>query len=529
MRFAYYGRREPREELLEELLLSTKLIAIDVETVSLEVQEPIGMAIATSPDDAFYFPLVPMSSYVPWGLLRDPSITKIMHNSLADLEYLKEFAIDDSNIEDTLVMAHLLGLPGKLVYLGGEFYIEVIPIFHPPYQGLTTTLEIPTEVIAQRCCNHAMATYATYLRMEGVVDWDYYRTEMELVPILIAMSSRGIKIDQAKRTVLETKLGVELQSYIDIAEELGFNPGSPQQVAYMLSKEGVFLPLTKSKKSLSTAEEILNKLDSPMASMVLNYRKSKWLSSNIIKPLADQSRGYTRFHLDAITGRVSSKGMNMQNIPTGETRGIFLPDNDVLTDMDYSQIELRVLAELSQDRVMLDIFEAGGDIHQETADFMGVPRYYCKTVNFSMVYGATIETIAENAKVHKNKAKELLDMWSLKYYQAAEWIDWQQKQALKDGYITTLFGRRIKLPMDEREDAIKRKAVNYPIQGSAAEIVKRAMIRCAKTGLLDKMILQVHDELLFDGNVVMELDNLSLDRIASFRTPYEVKLLERWE
>jgi DNA polymerase-1 len=148
-----------------------------------------------------------------------------------------------------------------------------------------------------------------------------------------------------------------------------------------------------------------------------------------------------------------------------------------------------------------------------------------------MVYGATVETLMETAKTRdRAKAEELLYTWSRAYPDAFAWIGHQQQQALRDGYVTTLYGRRIPLPVgQEKPDKLKRKAVNYPVQASAAEVVKRAMIKVAESGLLEPMRLQVHDELLFDGAVVEQIDKLDLAHISVFETPYEIKTVERWE
>lgn len=542
MEFAYYGNRQPRRELVYELLLNNppKLLSIDTECISLKHPEPVGIAVATSPNDSFYFPIQPEpSALLPrvLSILKDGSITKIGHNLLFDLRVMPE--IDRTNIADTLVMAHLAGLRRADLDTVATLIGSPLPFFPPIKEWIW---ELSLEQIAEKCCTDAQATFRAYLYYKDRIDMDYFKTEMKLIPILLSMSSKGIRIDQQLRGQIEIDLENELILYESLAEELGFNPGSPKQVAFMLAKEGVFLPMTKKRKSLKTDDVTLKKVNHPIAAMVLAYREAKVLHSRYIKPLRGYDRLYSLFHLDAVTGRVSSGGMensneqiiyrNMQNIPKGRMRNIFLPDSGIFTDIDFSQIELRTLAYISQDDAMQAIFDADGDIHQATADLMGISRGPAKNTNFAMIYGATVETILETAGVKDRSAAEaLLTSWSMAYPKASRWIREQQERGLKEGYITTLYGRKIPLPseMEESPDAIRRKAVNYPIQASAAEIVKRAMIKCAEAGLLEPMRLQVHDELLFDGNVVKELEALDLEHIAPFPTPYEVKLLERWE
>jgi len=530
--FFYCGETEPHSKLYQELVNSNpKLIGVDTETISLKERIAIGVGVAFTPQDSLYFPLFPNPSpVVPWHLLQDPSITKVFHNALFDLACMREYDIDTVNIKDTSVMAHLLCLPdARLATLAQLVDMEVHMVQEFLGHG-QIMLDLDKPTVARKCCQDCLATSALYHHFLPDIDIPYFNTEMKLIPILITMSEQGLLIDQEARGKLEEKLELEVDYYIGLCDGEGFNPGSPQQVGYILAKRGAYsvfnkLPFSRSHRNLATSEEILNKMDDPMAAIVLSYREKSKLLNTYIKPWAKEDRGYTRFHLDAITGRVSSANRNMQNIPRGEARNIFIPDNGVFTDADFSQIELRLLAHLSGDKEMQYIFESGGDIHQQTADFMNIERRLAKNVGFAMIYGATDATIAETAKVRSiSRAKQLKEMWFAQYREAGDWIQSIQLEALGHPYAKTIFGRNIRLPTIEEEDAggIMRKAVNYPIQGSAAEILKRALIMCK--GL--PMSLQVHDEILFDGKV--ELPN-GLEHIAPFHTPISVKYLQRWE
>jgi len=292
----------------------------------------------------------------------------------------------------------------------------------------------------------------------------------------------------------------------------------------------------------------LEKMDDPLASIVLEYRTYSKLLSTYIKPWSHDLRAYTRFHLDAITGRPSSTDRNMQNIPGPyrkdgspypcNCRGVLLPDNSVWTDVDWEQLEPRCLGYLSGDKEMNYIFslpkyKADGsrneeaDIHQQVAVFMDVTRKLGKTMNLAMTYGATDETLMEHSGIKNiNRVRQLRVMWGRKFPQAMDWINSRQVDALRTGVARTIFGRAIRLPTldEESADGIRRKAVDYPCQGSAAEILKRGLLKVKDL----ELALQVHDEMLIDG-YVPDYRLKVLEDIAPFRTPVEIKYLERWQ
>ena len=535
--FYYYGTLEPGEtkedKLQKSLYVNTpKLIAVDTETISLADRTPLGVGIGISPTEAFYFPTYPdITPKLPVHLLTDPTVTKVFHNAPFDMEVLDLASIDVGvqfdvyNVRDTKVMAHLLMREdAQLKWLMWEVNKDA----HDTAEEMMTKhkaktmLDIPEEEVALHCCKDVQGTIALYQKWVTEVDMPYFLIEMALIPILLKMSKRGIAIDHEARDALEIRLTKEVEFLRGIAEQEGFNPGSAQQVGYILAKRGNFLPFTRSKKALATGKEVLEFVDDPIAALVINYRSTANHLRTYILPLKDEPRCYTHFHLDAVTGRITSTKRNLQNVPS-ELRSMFIPDSDCFDSFDYSQIELITLTDRSQDLDMLKIYSEGGDIHQETADFMEIHRRIAKNVNFAMIYGATAHTIRETAHIKDiRRCEQLLSDWFMKYKRAGEWIRETQAWGLEHGYITTLYGRNIKLPMGEGDEQVKRKAVNYIVQGSAAEIVKRAMIKCAHL----PMVLQIHDELLFDGRV--ELPD-GLDNIAPFRTPISRKELIRWE
>jgi DNA polymerase-1 len=427
-----------------------------------------------------------------------------------------------------MVMANLANLPMELsdlaAYLVG-LEIKTISDVLPKGKSM---LDLPEYVVADKCCWDVRATMAVYPKLLEMVDSEYLKMELGLIPILVRMSVRGLKVDQVVRDELENKYRQEVNFYLEIAEAQGFNPGSPQQVGYMLANRGNILEVRRRgfRKSLVTDENALRKLKDPLAAVVLNYRKAKYVLSHYIEPLRGKDRAYTRFHMFASTGRISSTDMNMQNFPP-DVRGMIVPDSGVFTKFDYSQQELRTLAYMSQDKDMLEIYERGGDIHQETADFMGVPRRVAKNVTFAMVYGGSPDVIMETAGIEdRDLAVRLQQVWFGKYKGAARWIREIQEFGLRRGWVETILGRRLQLQRrfdrELSDKEVRNRAVNYPIQGSAAEITKLAMLR-----LKDMPIaLQIHDELVIDGDVEVPRE---IEHVYKFHTPIEVRRASRWE
>ncbi|KKN60926.1 hypothetical protein LCGC14_0527250 [marine sediment metagenome] len=556
--FYYMGEEEPHSRTYKELLVesSPKLIGIDVETISLKERIAIGVGVSIKPNTSFYFVLFPKPSpATPWRLLKDPAITKVFHNCLFDLSALREYEVDTTNVKDTNIMARLLCHKfNKLIELSWIHRMEVHEISEYLPKG-GTTLDVDQSVMARKCMQDSGACLKLYYEFWEDTDHNYLDMEMQTIPIMIEMSDKGLLIDQERRQQVEDALQEQVDYYQSLCEEVGFNPGSPQQVAYTLASRGAYsnfskLPFTKGRgrRSLSTAVDVLEKMDDPLASIVLQHRRHDKLLSTYIKPWAKEDRAYTHFHLDAITGRPSSIDRNMQNIPgkfhkdgtkyPHNCRGILLPDSGIWTSSDWEQLEPRVLAYLSGDREMQHIFSLpkynpdgtkneDADIHLQVAIFMDITRRLGKLVNLAMTYGATDETLMEHSGIRSiGRVRQMREMWGRKFPQAMDWIDSRQEDALRTGKARTVFGRNIRLPTPDEEsiDGIKRKAIDYPCQGSAAEILKRGLIICKD---LDTR-LQIHDQFLIDG-FVPDYRFKPLEDIAPFHTPVEVKYLERWE
>ena len=529
----YVGPRKFTVDVFNELCDSPpRVVGIDFETPTLKDRIPIGVGIAFSPDESLYFPMLPSTSErFPWHILRNPEITKVYHNAPFDLSVMSNIRseIDESNIGDTAVMLRLLLKPATLVqasiYVGyniesaGDMLKE---------NGIKTMLDIPEERLAAKCSRDARATLALYHKFIDQVPKEPYELEMKVIPILLEMSRKGLAIDQVVRQRMEDQFVPRVEEARALADDYGFNIASPQQVGYTLAKRGNVLPLTKSKRQLKADEATLKKYagEDPMTQLVLKFREENYTLTHYILPYAEEERAYTWFHLDAQTWRVSSTKRNMNNIPKGDCRNMFLPDSGTFTGFDDSQLQLRILGYLSQDKQMLYAFENNINIHRQSAELMGVPYTPAKSTNFAMIFGATDETLAETAGCSIGRAKDLRNRWFSAYKEAADWLIQTQIEGVRTGKAQSIYGRDIIIPAEGSVDGMKRKAVNYPIQCSEAEIAKRQLVICSNLGFDLRIFL--YDEILIDGEVelpVEELENIH----PEIHTPIEIKMLERWE
>jgi len=539
-------------------------VALDIETISLDERHPVGIGIAFSPQESFYFSLYPEPNVKALEALRkfvsDVRIVKIAHNWVFDMGVFPLIpvigeSLDRANIFDTNVAARLLGYrETSLPILAAEFNCHTVGMGEIMKEnGCTDNIQLIKKnpmLLADHCAADVKATYTLYLEWkQKIYDryGEYFKVEMAVVPILKDMSMHGIAIDQQARQELEDKYAQKVEMYRRIVQGYGIsNPGSSQQVGYTLAKRGSFLKFTKSKRQLRTREKDLEFLDDPLAAGVIGYRKnSKFLNTYLI-PLKGEDRFYTEYYPDTDVGRLNSRNRNIQNIPgadkdTGDpgARFMLIPDNGVFTSGDFSREHLYILASMSQDKTMLDVLynpdPQKADIHQHTADLMRVPRKLAKVCNFAVLYGATAETLMEQLKTQdRRRCEDLLEGWFRAYRGAADWIIHAQREGLRDGWaLPTLFGRRIRLP-EESVNEMKRKAVNYPILGSDGEVCKRALILCnnRRLGPNDKepLVITVHDSFTWDGDVLDRVPKDELEHIfPGFRVPFEMKSTFRWE
>ncbi|MFA6078810.1 MAG: DNA polymerase I [Candidatus Omnitrophota bacterium] len=480
-------------------------------------------------------------------VLEDGSIKKTGQNIKYEYIVLSKYGIKLGGIAfDTMVASYILN-PSKL-----NHNLEDISLDYLSHR-LTTPIEeligkgknaitmdkVDVGKVCLYCCEDSDVT----LRLKHILEKEiagkgldelFYKVEMPLVEVLSIMEINGISIDKEYLSGLskemEKKLDKITRKVYEIAGE-EFNINSPKQLSAILF-EKLKLPIVKKTKTgISTDEEVLTKLarQHPLPEALLEYRQLSKLKSTYVDSLPelinpDTGKVHTSFNQTVTaTGRLSSSGPNLQNIPirTEEGRRIrkaFVASgkHNVLLAADYSQIELRILAHFSEDKHLINAFKEGSDIHAFTASLVfGVKegevttemRNMAKTVNFGIVYGMSPYGLSQSLGIEVDKAKEFIDSYFERYPGVKVYLDGLIEEARSNGFVTTILGRRRYIPEINSSDVrlrqfAERTAINTPIQGSAADVIKIAMINIQKelldSGYKSKMILQVHDELVFD-------------------------------
>jgi len=482
------------------------------------------------------------------GVLRSDAVTKVAHGARAVLLALAAAGVDLGGLRlDTHVASYLLD-PGAPTYALEEIARKYTGRELKAVDGVgreedsqgTLDLagagagEIEAEDASLR--GLAIAEIAAAIEPElqrlGMKDL-YASVEHPLIPVLARMEQIGVKVDLEyladMATDLDKRIGVlETECYDEARERI--NLGSPSQLRILLYEKLGLKTTRRTKTGLSTDARALQQLvdQHPFVQKLLDYRELAKLKNTYIDalpPLVDPEDGRVHTTYDqtvAATGRLSSTNPNLMNIPVRsdlgkQIRRAFIPEpGNLILSADYSQIELRVMAHLSEDPILLDVFESGEDIHSATAahvydldvsQLKTKHRSVAKMVNYGLAYGMGASGLAERLNVPVDEARDIMDAYFEKFGGVADFLDEVVKQAHADGFTTTMFGRRRYLPElgsgNPRVRAIgERQALNAPIQGSAADIMKLAMIRVEQDlldeGLDTKMILTVHDELVFE-------------------------------
>ncbi len=546
---------EQQEELCK-LLSAQTAFAFDTETEGLDpLNAPlVGMSFAIQEHEAWYVP-VPAEKEAAMKcierfkvVLVDKNIHKIGQNIKFDILALRKYNVNVGGpLFDTMIAHYLLNpeLRHGMDYLA-ETYLHYQPVpieqlIGPKGKKQGSMRDVPLEEIKEYAAEDADVTlqlkhyFEPLLQKEGVDDL-FYQMEMPLIYVLAEMEAAGVKVDTdaLKSSSLElTNQLAELTKEIHELASCEFNINSTRQVGEVLFDK---LQLdTKAKKTksggYSTSEDVLEKLRSkhPIIDKLLAYRGIKKLLSTYIDALPELINPQTgKIHTSynqavTATGRLSSTNPNLQNIPVRdelgrEIRKAFIADNDdcIFFSADYSQIELRIMAHLSGDPHMIEAFCDGKDIHAATAaKIYGIEpsevtsdmRRKAKTANFGIIYGISVFGLAERLNIPRGEAKELIDGYFKTYPQIRAYMDESIRIAKEKGYVETIFKRKRFLPDINSHNAIvrgyaERNAINAPIQGSAADIIKLAMIhihqRFEEEHLKSRMILQVHDELNFN-------------------------------
>ena len=556
---------------------SKKVIAVDTETDSLSSMTAglVGLCLSCDEARGYYIPLahtdelgLELNNFnkelvSDWftTLWNDPQIEWVFHNAKFDLHILKRsFGINlKARISDSLIAAWMLS-PGDLglgldEQVRRHLHHEMIPIENLIGRGKNqiTFNRVPVSDAYTYGAEDAVYTlrlWNTLLPKLKERDYEKFFLELEMpcLKVLFEMEEKGVSIDseELKKQSAEIELRIiELEKEIyGMAEGVEFNIGSPKQLAEVLFDHLELPVIKKTQTGRSTDSVVLEELSvvapHPIVFAIMEYREIKKLQSTYLSVLPELVNPETkRIHTSFIqwgtaTGRLSSREPNLQNIPIRteagkKIRAAFVPQkkDDLILSVDYSQIELRMLAHLSGDEKLIAAYNHGADIHTQTAAaIFNVPlsevtqdhRRDAKIVNFGVLYGMTAFRLARDLKISRTRAKEFIDDYFSLYQGVQQFIDKTVAFAHENGYVETLTGRRRYIPGIDSHDRTEcqmaeRMAVNTPVQGSAADLIKMAMIRIAnrieKEKLPLKMILQVHDELVFECPK-SEVESLSL-------------------
>ena len=529
-------------------------VSLDTETTSTNPidAELVGLSFSVEEKKAFYIPVPSnreeaqtiVNIFKP--LYEDPTITKIGQNIKYDLEVLRRYDVKLAGpIFDTMIAHYLLQpeLRHNMDYMAEIFLnyqtIHIDELIGPKGKKQKSMRELPPEEVYEYAAEDADIT----LQLKNVlepklkesgVEALFHQIEMPLIPVLAEMEMNGVLIDtetlkDVSNIFTQRMLEYERKIYELAGEE--FNISSPKQVGEILF--GKMKIIEKPKKTKTgqyvTSEEVLQQLrtKSPIIALILDYRGLKKLLGTYVDALPKLINSRTgHIHTSfnqaiTATGRLSSSDPNLQNIPVRgedgkEIRKCFVPEPGCqFFSADYSQIELRVMAHLSEDENMIEAFKEGYDIHAATAakvykksinDVNRDERTKAKRANFGIIYGITVFGLSERLDISRDEAKQLIDGYFETFPKVRDYMEKSKQKARETGYAETIFHRRRYLPdINSRNATVRnfaeRNAINAPIQGSAADIIKVAMIRIferfCKENIRSKMILQVHDELNF--------------------------------
>lgn len=565
-----YKIADNEEEILKiiSIVKQHNLVCFDTETTSVDAinAELVGISLSCVKNEAYYIPVPPVREEalnivnILKEIFEESTIAKVGQNMKYDLIVLKNYGVDvKGSLFDTMIAHYLLepDLRHGMDYLA-EIYLNYKTVHIDELIGAKGKMQgsmrdVPVNLISEYACEDADITLQLYhilkpkLEKEQLADL-FNTIEMPLVKVLADMEMAGVRLDVEALNELSTEFGnecFEIEKQIYSLAGMEFNINSAKQVGEVLFDRLRIDEKAKKTKTgqYSTNEETLEKLRGKhsIVDAILEYRGIKKLLSTYISSLPElvnprTNRIHTSFNQTvAATGRLSSSNPNLQNIPIRDTRGkairrAFIPaEGESWFSADYSQIELRIMAHLSGDPNLLEAFNKGLDVHAATAakiykipleEVTSEMRRKAKTANFGIIYGISVFGLSERLNIPRGEAKELIDGYFEAYPQVKEYMDASILKGKENEYVETLFKRRRSLPdINSRNATVRgyaeRNAINAPIQGSAADIIKIAMIRIfnrfEQEGVKSKMILQVHDELNFS---VHEKEKEQVQRIV---------------
>lgn len=578
-------------KLLIKNLLKQKEICLDCETTSLVAldAELVGLSFSYEKGKGYYVTF-PEDFNETQNILNEfkevlesPEILKIGHNLKYDMKVMFKYGINlSSPIYDTMVAHYIINSDMRhgMDALAESYLqyktVEIESLIGKKGKNQKSFREVDLELQTKYAIEDADIT----LQLKHIFDpsikaisAEKLVTDLEfpLVGVLAEMEMNGIQIDSETLFKMSTELEIELKKLEGkIYEEAGasFNINSPKQLGDILFD--VLKIVQKPKKTRTgqykTSEDILVDLKDKheIVNHVLEYRQIQKLKSTYVDALPNEVNPKTgRIHTTfaqtiASTGRLASNNPNLQNIPIRTERGrkvrkafVAKDENHVLLAADYSQIELRLIAGMSNDETMMQSFLNGEDIHRSTAarvfgvDLENVTRTqrdHAKTVNFGIIYGVSAFGLSNQTKLSRSESKDLIDVYYQTYPKLKEFMDEQIEFARKNGYVETLLGRRRYLPTIMSPNAVvrgqaERNAVNAPVQGSAADIIKLAMVNLHEIlkDFKTKMLLQVHDELVFEVpkseiEVVQPIIKSTMENALSFKIPLLVEcgIADNW-
>lgn len=544
---------EKRTELLQNLL-TKEIFSLDTETTGTDpiTAELVGMSFSYAENQAFYVP-VPADRAEAQKIVNEfrpafekEGVLKVGQNIKYDMLVLGNYGTEVRGpLFDTMVAHYVLQpeLRHNMDYLA-EIYlhyqtIHIEELIGPKGKGQKNMRDLSPEAIYKYACEDADVT----LKLKNILEQElktndaeklFYEIEMPLVPVLAYMERNGVRVDTEALKQTSEHFTARMNQIEEEVHQLAgtdFNIASPKQVGEVLFDKLRIVEKAKKTKTgqYVTSEEVLESLRGKheIVGKILEHRGLKKLLGTYIDALPllinkETGKIHTSFNQTVTaTGRLSSSNPNLQNIPIRnengkEIRKAFIPDDGCeFFSADYSQIELRIMAHLSGDANMIEAFKEGDDIHAATAakvykisidKVTREQRSKAKTANFGIIYGISVFGLAERMNVDRKEAKELIDGYFETYPQIKEYMDKSIDLARGQGYIETIFGRKRYLPdINSRNSVVRgyaeRNAINAPIQGSAADIIKVAMVRIYQRfqseSIKSKMILQVHDELNF--------------------------------
>lgn len=583
---------EERQKLLDVLLQQTQ-VCFDTETTGIDALEAelVGMSFSFAAREGYYVPVSAnyeeakaiVHFFKPF--FEAKHIEKIGHNIKYDLQILANYDLDVAEpLFDTMVAHYLIQPESKqsMDFLA-EYYLQYKPISIEDLIGKKgkdqgNMRDLKPEEVCDYACEDADITFQLkqiiepHLQNEHLKDL-FYTMEMPLVKVLQKMERAGIAIDSKGLQLFSIELEDEARNTEAKIKEMAgmdFNVDSPKQLGEVLFDHMKISSKAKKTKTgqYQTSEDALEqyKQDHPIIDLILEYRQNKKLKSTYVDPLPtmlSQKDGRIHTHFMqtvTATGRLSSNNPNLQNIPIRTEKGKRIRKSFVaggkefkLMAADYSQIELRIIAALSGDENMIAAFQQGLDIHAATASKVyHVPleevtrdqRSAAKAVNFGIIYGQSAFGLAQNLGISRTEAKQIIDSYFEQYSSIKTYMDSAIQKARELGYVETIMQRRRYLPDINSANAVvrgfaERNAINAPIQGSAADIIKLAMIAVdhamTTQGVKSKLLLQVHDELVFDVHeseleLMPTLVKTAMENAVSLVVPMvvEAQLGENW-